>query len=148
LSLSSRHGIFEGVNQLADFGTKKWLMKKLLIFLLPAILLCGCVSDTRWQVNSTQRKLLDVEPGMTRAEVVKILGTPRSIEVVPTSDGSVEFLFYQTRFAGDAMYVANDKDLTPFAFVDNKLVGWSRNFYDTTVHNEITIHQTFEDKTK
>ncbi len=54
----------------------------------------------------------------------------------------LEFLFYQIRFAGDAvLYVAKDSDKTPFAFRDGKLIGWSRAYYDQSVRADDTIHQ-------
>ena len=118
-------------------------------FLAVALLLCGgCVSKTRWGVASTQKRMLRVQVGMSKQEVIKILGTPNLREVIPDKNGvPIDFLFYQTRFTGDAvLFAPKDSDLTPFAFVHDRLVGWSRNFYDNATHHEITIHETSEDK--
>ncbi len=113
-----------------------------------AALLSGCVSKTRWDIASTQEKMLQVQLGMSKQEVVSILGTPMSREVLPDKNGvPVEFLQYQTRFAGDAMFTATDAHMTPFAFVNDKLIGWGRNFYDRTARHEISVHENFEDKT-
>jgi hypothetical protein len=57
-------------------------MKRILIILVSA-LLSGCVTSSK--------KLSQVENGMTKAEVVKLLGDPKSVSL---RDGS-EFLRYQ-----------------------------------------------------
>ena len=108
-----------------------------------AVLLAGCVSKDRFSIASIKRKMLQLEVGMAKAEVLALMGTPESREVFPDASGEpVEFLFYQTRFAGDAViFVAKDSDKTPFAFRNGHLVGWSRNYYDQTIRHEITIKQ-------
>jgi|SRR5665213_1193398 len=114
---------------------------KTVLSLLLLLAITGCMSETRWGIADTQKNLLHLEVGMTRQQVIDIMGTPTSREVIPDKNGgSTEFLFYQTRFAGDALRAPTDAELTPFAFVDGKLIGWSRNFYDNATHQEITIH--------
>jgi hypothetical protein len=109
------------------------------------LLLVGCVSKTRWEMSAMQENLLKIQPGMSKEQVVSILGIPSSREVIPDKDGQpIEFLFYQTRFAGDALFVPKDSDLTPFMFVQDKLIGWSRNYYDKTIRQEITVKQIIQ----
>ena len=96
-----------------------------------------------------QKKLLEVQVGMSREQVVKILGTPDLREVVSDKNGVlIDFYFYQTRFLGDAViFRPKDTDLIPFAFVDDRLIGWGRSLYDRATHHEIDARETFDDKT-
>jgi hypothetical protein len=118
----------------------------MLTFLVVATALTGCVSKTRWGIADTQKKLLELQPGMTKAEVVRLLGTPNSRELIPDREGkTIEFLFYQTRFTGDAvLFAPSDSQLTPFMFVNDRLIGWTRNFYDRTIRQEITVREIIE----
>ena len=55
--------------------------------------------------------------GMSRDDVRALLGPPRSIEY-----GTVEFWLY----APDAM----DRETLPIGFVDGRIVGWGKDYYD------------------
>lgn len=63
---------------------------------ITAILLSACVSQTRWEVSATQKKMLEIQPGMTKAQVVAILGTPNSREMIPDKEGQ-PIDFFSTR---------------------------------------------------
>jgi len=117
--------------------------------LMVAIVLffAGCVSKTRWEVASAQQNLMRLQVGMSMPQVIAIMGTPYSREVIPDRNGDPEFLQYQTKFAGDAViFTPTDAHLTPFMFVDDRLVGWGRNFYDRTIRHEITVRQYREEQ--
>ena len=123
-------------------------MTKILFLILAAATLSGCVSKTRWDISAIQKKMLEVQPGMSKARVIAILGTPNSREVIPDRDGQpIEFLQYQTRFTGDAvLFAPTDTDLTPFMFVNDRLIGWGRNYYDRTIRHEFTVREFMESK--
>jgi len=109
-------------------------MKRLLCALLMAAASFGCVSKTRWDIAAAQKKMLSIQPGMSKAQVIAVLGGPNSREVIPDNEGQpIEFLQYQTRFTGDAiMFAPQDSDMTPFMFINDRLIGWGRNYYDRT----------------
>ena len=123
-------------------------MKTLLLTILAALFLSACVSKTRWDISATQKKILEVQPGMNKAQVVAILGTPNSREVIPDKEGQpIEFLQYQTRFTGDAvLFAPKDSDMTPFMFINDRLIGWGRNYYDRTIRHEFTVREFSESK--
>ena len=108
----------------------------------------GCVSKQPWEIASIQKKMLEVQMGMTTREVIDLLGTPVNREVVPDRNGkAVEFLFYQTSFTHTAspnFFAATDAEITPFAFSDDKLLGWGRNYYDRATRHELSVHEIIE----
>ena len=70
-------------------------------------------------------KVLSVEVGMTRAEVLAIMGKPQREE----SYGGTVFLIY-ARSAGNEDPLT---DFIPVALVDGRVTGVTRTLYDTVV---------------
>ena len=105
------------------------------LFVLSALLfVTGCVGQTRWEAGTTQKNLPLVKEGMSVAEVTSLLGTPRNTEMVPANGHNYEVVRYQTRFTGDAVFIAPDEDdMTPFVFKDGKLIGWGKTYYQAFV---------------
>ena len=83
-------------------------------------------------------KLMQLEIGMTKAEVINIMGKPNNREVYQQPDGLIlEYLIYRTRY--EYPYEEN----TPIAFIDGKVTGWGRNFYEQQKQRyEIEIKQS------
>ena len=74
---------------------------------------------------------------MSKSKIVKIMGQPYQREVFPGDDGQpIEVLLYQTKFVGMAVS-PTDRDLIPVVLRKNQLIGWGRNFYDTTTKYHI-----------
>lgn len=112
-------------------------MKIIFCFCIIAFtLLAGCVGQTRWEAAQTQKNLAVVKPGMTVDQVSGLLGSPRDREMVPAKGKTYEVIRYQTKFSGDAVFVAPDEeDMTPFVFVDGKLLGWGKTYYQALLGN-------------
>jgi hypothetical protein len=106
-------------------------MKKLaLLFVL--FFLISCSGASSFRANSTRRNLDNIDIGMSKEDVVNIMGSPYQRDVFIGEDGQfVEVLLYQTKFVGMANS-PTDYSLTPIVFKSNQLIGWGRNFYDTT----------------
>jgi hypothetical protein len=73
-------------------------------------------------------RLMDVQVGMSRQEVMAILGQPQRQE----AHGSTEFLIYSTDGTSNAALI----NFTPIAIVDGRVTGIGRNLYDTVVRAE------------
>ena len=107
-------------------------MKPVVLFAL--FLVTGCVGQTRWEAAATRKNLPLVKQGMSVPEVTSLLGNPGSTEMVPANGHSYEIVRYQTRFTGDAVFIAPDEDdMTPFVFRDGKLIGWGKTYYQAFV---------------
>lgn len=93
---------------------------------------CGAVNDgVNLYTSSSNRSALNkLAVGMTRAEVVAIMGDPHKRE----ADGRAEFLVYRTE-----TYDHGDSSFTPIVLIDGKVTGWGRNFYDNVRRSEITV---------
>lgn len=100
---------------------------------------CGMVRDA--MIPDTRANLTKLELGMTREQVIALLGEPRSKEA---SDG-VEYFMYRTEppVQGRDVYgvasVGNDREVTPVAFKDGRVIGWGRNFYDSRIKADVTV---------
>ncbi len=101
-------------------------MRKVLMVVLAAGLLAGCVGASRWTINRRQRDTLKVKLGMSEEEVKAIMGKPDRLEAGRDDAGKVtEVLLYQTYFTGDSiMFPPKPEDFTPFVFVDGHLEAW------------------------
>jgi hypothetical protein len=105
---------------------------KLAILIISIFFLSSCASYGPFQVNANRRNLDHLRVGMSKSEVLSVMGAPYQREVFPGQDNiPVEVLLYQTKFVGMAI-PPSDEELTPIVFRNNQLIGWGRNFYDTT----------------
>lgn len=72
---------------------------------------------------------MKLEVGMSKQEVINILGNPYNRDAYTTPDGSVlEFLIYLTKYTDSGSIP--DSDTTPICFLNGKVTGWGRNFYE------------------
>jgi len=110
--------------------------------ILVALLLSSCASSSMypWGIDKTRERLNDLELGMSKQDVVRLMGRPYSREVFTGRDGeTLDFLFYITQYTSSGPIPDSDK--TPLCFREGKLVGWGRNFYDRTEKYDVTIRQ-------
>lgn len=99
-------------------------MKKFLIvgFL---IMLCGCASEPK--VKLTHMKLV---LGMSPKTVINAMGLPPEREVYKQrNDTIVEFLIYPN--------FTPLEEKTAIGFIDNKLAGWGKTFYEDHTSGDI-----------
>ena len=85
------------------------------------ILLTGCTNPSSMQAA----RLDSVRPGMTRDEVLEIMGPPQRQEI----HGSTEFLIYST----DGRSTIALLDFIPSAIVDGRVMGTGRSLYEAVV---------------
>ena len=95
---------------------------------------CGVVADQR--ASDARLGLNSLELGMSRAQVVQIMGEPFKREAY----NGVEFLFYRTERNPDGSW-GGPRSETPVAIVGGKLDGWGRNYYDRVVRADVTVRQ-------
>lgn len=123
-------------------------MKRILLF-FSLIFLIGCAGSPAWhslkisgtthEAKINNEKIMELQIGQSRYEVLGIMGSPTKREVYKIKNGIIEFLFYRTR--GWGRYESQDKDehFTPLAFKDKELIGWGRNFYDRTIRQSLEV---------
>ncbi len=101
-------------------------MRKILVVSL-CFCLIGCAT---WPsgISKTRDKLLEIEIGMSKNEVITIMGRPYKREAYTISEGAtMEFLIYLTEYTYSGRIP--DEDTTPICFLNGEVNGWGRNFY-------------------
>jgi len=93
----------------------------LLFGLLLSVIQGGCANTANMQVA----RLDSMRPGMTREEVLEILGLPQRQETY----GSTEFWIYSS----DGTSTTALLDFTPIAIVDGRVTGTGRKLYEAVV---------------
>lgn len=99
-------------------------MKKILgLILCSCLFISGC-GVARGITAMTNRDKLDrLEIGMTKEEVKELMGKPYKREAYQ----EVEYWLYYTEWQPDGY--TTDDEFTPVAFIDGKVDGWGRNYY-------------------
>ena len=66
---------------------------------------------------------------MTVDQVSRLIGKPLDREMVPANGGqTMRLSVSRPNFSGDAVFIApGDDDVTPYVFVDGKLLGWEKH---------------------
>jgi hypothetical protein len=94
-----------------------------LMILMPSLAACGLAV-----MQSNKSHLMNIQVGMSREELLAIMGTPGKREAY----GRTEFLMYKTDVGN------SDQEIyTPIALVDGKVAGWGRNYYDNAIRTKI-----------
>jgi len=107
-------------------------MKKIFflsIILIALLLTSSCSIVYQYQSRTTNDKLMQLNVGMSRNEVLSILGTPDKREVY----GEMEFLIYVTDYRA---YYEKERT-TPILIKSGKVAGWGRNYYDDATKSKI-----------
>lgn len=101
----------------------------------------GCAEGLR---SSNRQNLMKLSIGMSKEEVLKIMGTrthltdagtinnPYRNETLQGKDKVFEVLYYYTdRKRADG--AITDDELTPLVFDNDKLIGWGQSFLDANI---------------
>lgn len=97
-----------------------------------AITLSACT--TFREVRETRKNLAKIELGMSKGEVVTIVGLPYDSEIFVSEDGqSWEVLKYQT--SHDLGGPILNSDTRPICFQEEQVIGWGHNFYSNMKKN-------------
>jgi outer membrane protein assembly factor BamE (lipoprotein component of BamABCDE complex) len=112
------------------FGTgERRLMRYIALILTCVIMISGCGVSRGITATSSRNKLNQIEIGMSKDQVSKIMGAPYKREAY----SGVEYWLYITEWDGTGILAPAsspvDSELTPIAFVDGKVDGWGRNYY-------------------
>lgn len=111
--------------------------KNLLVLAGLCLILAGCT--TLEKVNTVRKNLEKIEIGMSRGEVITIIGSPYDKEVIVLEDGtSIEFLKYVTSYdsAGPVLL----SDTSPICLEEDIVIGIGRKFYKNKSKNLKTIY--------
>ena len=96
----------------------------------------GSPLQTSWEAKTNREAMRGLSIGMSKSEVIEILGGPRGTESHSLQGRTIESWFYLTsgKTIGDRSITV--KNFTPLCFEDGALVGWGRNFYDEAVKHK------------
>jgi hypothetical protein len=125
------------------------------------LLLSGCagtplalINQSRQldNVRSTNRAHLQkLSLGMTKSQVLdavgngsarismgflggnRLIGNPYKTEMFDSGEGALEVLYYYTDLQREDGAISDD-ELTPVVLRDDKVIGWGRSFFDSTVN--------------
>lgn len=93
----------------------------------------ACVGTPLWrraEAKSNRSRLVNLKIGMTKEEVVNLMGEPSKAESYEIQGKYLEFLLYLTEYEWSAPYGTGNPEYTPLVFEDGVLKGWERNYYD------------------
>ena len=96
-------------------------MKKVLVSGLLTILLAGCAF---FNVGETMENATKLRVGMTKAEVLAVMGEPLKDESFHRPD--LWYYYFDCNWM-DGLYT--EEECFPLVFKEGKLVGWGNRFY-------------------
>ncbi len=112
---------------------------KMVFILLSVFSLVSCTAP--WQIVQQRNRdnLMRVDLGMTREQVIEIMGKPDLNEAYLTDDGgTLLILFYYTnRKWADGNFTKDE--CTPLVFENAKIIGWGDEFYQNKIKVELEI---------
>lgn len=117
-------------------------MKKIIFVVIVSLVLTtipfvgGCGWASGLEAAGNRDKLNKIEIGMTKNQLQKVMGNPRTRE----AQGQYEWWFYVTE-SGSHPFYGHTSDSTPVCLSDGKVIGWGRKFYDDTKKYEVKVEQ-------
>ena len=124
--------------------------KQYLLILIIGVLLMNCAGSVAWnsrRISSTEKeakmnntKILSLNIGDSKQRVLEIMGRPLKREAYQVAEKKViEFFLYRTSGWSATDWGDKDYQFTPFAFENDGLIGWGRNFYDNIIRHAVDI---------
>lgn len=124
-------------------------MKKFILLLLGIFLIVGALGfflknnigrfESVGIAKKNSENLIKVKIGMSKQEVLAVMGKPSKVEAYSWNNQIIEFLIYRTK--GFDFYLKDKEDnFTPIA-LDNqssKVINWDKKFY-----KEVTARLTY-----
>lgn len=88
-------------------------------------------ADMKWQERETYnaRQIGQLEFGMSKDDVIRMLGSPDINEAKETSSGNYQVLFYRTHHVTSDGITSKD-ECTPLLFENNQLRAWGSDAYE------------------
>jgi hypothetical protein len=88
--------------------------------------LLGCATSSERIV----KPFVEPQYGMTKLQMIDLLGKPDSIEIYKKSDQTrVEFYIYVRKYG-------SSQDKVPVCLIEQKIVGWGKTFYEDHVSTD------------
>lgn len=115
-------------------------MKTILLLIFIITTIGGCAGSPQqmvWEANDNRKAMTGLNIGMSKQQVLKVMGEPRKTEAYIIEGRNVMFWLYLTESPGRNI---DDSDYTPLAFENETLTGWGRNFYDKSLKYEHEIN--------
>jgi outer membrane protein assembly factor BamE (lipoprotein component of BamABCDE complex) len=109
-------------------------MRKAIAVVFSCLLIAGCGVARKIESRQTNDRMMSLQVGMGRADVLQLLGNPYKREAY----GQTEFLIYETDYAGGR---SESDNFTPIAIENGRVAGWGRNYYDNSIKQNITVQQ-------
>ena len=104
------------------------------------ILLYGCAGSpvrTGWEAETNRAYMLNLKIGMSKSQVLALMGSPYKTESYQIEGKNLEFWLYLTEGRGIYDRTLRDSNFAPLAFENDVLLGWGRNYYE----NKLRIEQ-------
>lgn len=110
----------------------------LLIFCL--LVLSGCANAPQEKMDRNNKNLMSLEIGMSKNDVLEIMGMPTLNESYQSLKGqAITIFFYYTQRQLADGNVTKD-ETTPVVFRDGNLIGWGSEFYEDRKKVEMDIN--------
>ena len=103
------------------------------IFIIAMLGCAGSPIRTGWEAEKNRSNMLKLKIGMSREQVLTLMGDPYKTESYHVEGKSLEFWLYLTEGKNIYDRTLRDSNFTPLAFEDNTLTGWGRNYYDNAL---------------
>lgn len=123
--------------------TKKLIIISIIFLIIISLIGCaGSPVSRREEAHSNRSKLVNLKIGMTKNEVINLMGKPSKTEAYEIQGKNFEFWLYLTEYEW-LEYSTPRPEYTPLAFEGGFLKGWGRNYYDQAlrIKQEIKIEQ-------
>jgi|SRR3989344_2085449 len=103
----------------------------------------GSPHQTGIEAQQNRASLLKLNVGLTKDQVLGVMGPPYKTEMYVIDGKPTEFWLYLTEGKSIHDLRVTDAHLTPLAFENGVLKGWGRNYYDTTlrIKKDVTIER-------
>ena len=106
-------------------------MKKIL--LISIIFIAGCAGSpiqTQSEAKKNRKAMISLSPGVTKNEVLEMMGQPRKTEFYTSEGDSIELWFYLTEGTTIHNKRIIETNFTPLVFEDERLIGWGSRYLD------------------
>ena len=106
-------------------------MKKIL--LISIVFIAGCPGSpvqTEWEAGKNRKAMISLSPGITKNDVVEIMGKPRKTELYISEGDNTEFWFYLIEGTTIHSKRLIETNFIPLVFENDKLIGWGSRYLD------------------
>ena len=109
-------------------------MKKILLIWLVFVAGCsGSPIQTQSEAEKNRKAMISLSPGITKNDVLEIMGKPRKTELYISKGDNIEYWFYLIE--GTTIHDRRmiETNFTPLVFVNDELIGWGSRYLDEDI---------------